>query len=159
MLGQRVVSPISPVSHNIILQIVRFLLIFKLMSHWIQSVRIFKNSCICSDNSTKRKLERLQKILTIFILITQDDARKLLVTSIASNIYENLKQNGDVKDILSLVFEKNKRDNMLQNLADTMVLRGILKSNNIQYKMVGQRDDGMIILLSDGQMFILIDWE
>jgi hypothetical protein len=48
------------------------------------------------------------------------------VTSIASNIYENLKQNGDVKDILSLVFEKNKRDNMLQNLADTMVLRGII---------------------------------
>ena len=98
-----------------------------LMSHWSQSVRIFKNSCICTDNSTKRKLERLQKILTIFILITQDDARKLLVTSIASNIYENLKQNGDVKDILSLVFEKNKRDNMLQNLADTMVLRGIIK--------------------------------
>ena len=98
-----------------------------LMSHWSQSVRIFKISRICSGNSSKNNLVRLHNILTIFILITQDDARKLLVTSIASNIYENLKQNGDVKDILSLVFEKNKRDNMLQNLADTMVLRGIIK--------------------------------
>ena len=70
-----------------------------------------------------------------------------------------MKQNGDVKDILSLVFEKNKRDNMLQNLADTMVLRGIQKSDNLQYKPVGQGDDGRIVLLSDGPMFILIDWE
>ena len=48
-----------------------------------------------------------------------------MVNSIASNIYENLKQNGDVKDILSLVLKKDKRGNMLQDLADSMVLRGM----------------------------------
>ena len=106
---------------------------------------VFRFYLTFSGNSSKKDLV----ILTIFILITQDDARKLLVTSIASNIYENLKQNGDVKDILSLVFEKNKRDNMLQNLADTMVLRGIQKSDNLQYKPVGQGDDGRIVLLFD----------
>ena len=35
----------------------------------------------------------------------------------------------------------------------------VLKSNNLQYNMVGQWVDGTIILLSDGPMFILIDWE
>ena len=58
-----------------------------------------------------------------------------MVNSIASNIYENLKQNGDVKDILSLVLKKDKRGNMLQDLADSMVLRGMKT-----YKILVQGD-------------------
>ena len=34
-----------------------------------------------------------------------------------------------------------------------------LKSDNLQYNMVGRQDDGMIVPPSDGPMFILIDWE
>ena len=33
------------------------------------------------------------------------------------------------------------------------------KYNNLQYNTVGRWSDGMIIPLSDGPMFILIDWE
>ena len=33
----------------------------------------------------------------------------------------------------------------------------ILKSDNLQYNMVGRWVDGMTVLLSDGPMFILID--
>ena len=58
------------------------------------------------------------------VKLFQDETRKLLVNSIASNIYENLKQNGDVKQILNLVLKKDKRGDMLQDLADSMVLRG-----------------------------------
>ena len=54
----------------------------------------------------------------------QDEARKILVTSIAADIYENLKQNGDIRDVLNSVFNKQKRGNILQNLADSLVLRG-----------------------------------
>ena len=33
------------------------------------------------------------------------------------------------------------------------------RSDNLQHNTVGQRDDVMIVLPSDGPMFILIDWE
>ena len=33
------------------------------------------------------------------------------------------------------------------------------KSDNLQYKMLGQWNDGMIVPLSDGPMIIFIDWE
>ena len=36
---------------------------------------------------------------------------------------------------------------------------GVMKSVNLQYNTVERRLDEMIVLPSDGPMFILIDWE
>ena len=34
-----------------------------------------------------------------------------------------------------------------------------MKSDNLQYNTVGRWVDGMLVLLSDGPTFILIDWD
>ena len=35
----------------------------------------------------------------------------------------------------------------------------LVKSDNLQYNMVGRWDDSMIVRQSDAPMFVLIDWE
>lgn len=46
-----------------------------------------------------------------------------MVNSIAADIYESLKQNGDIKQVLSSVFNREKRQSVLQNLADSLMLK------------------------------------
>ena len=67
--------------------------------------------------------------------------------------------------------EHYSRDAAIGKTSKTMVLPlknhllqkafyiSLLKSDNIQYNMVGPSDNGTIVPLSDGPMFILIDWE
>ena len=44
-------------------------------------------------------------------------------------------------------------------LENHSVCHSYIKSVNLWYNTVGRRDDDMIVLPSDGPIFILIDWE
>ena len=48
-----------------------------------------------------------------------------MVNSIAADIYESLKQNGDIKQVLSSVFNREKRQSVLQNLADSLMIKSM----------------------------------
>ena len=58
-----------------------------------------------------------------------------------SNIFGNRRKNG--------IIDNDRKINLALHL----------KSDNLQYDMVGRWVDGKIVLPSDGPMFILIDWE
>ena len=58
-----------------------------------------------------------------------------------SNIFGNRRKNG--------IIDNDRKINPALHL----------KSDNLQYDMVGRWVDGTIVLPSDGPMFILIDWE
>ena len=50
----------------------------------------------------------------------QDEARKILVNSIAANIYESLKETGNVQEVLKSVLESDNKSRVAKNLAQAI---------------------------------------
>ena len=62
----------------------------------------------------------------------KDDARKLLVNSIAQNIFESLKKNADLKNVLSSLFQNDST--LADSLQENLHLRGKTTHPNLGQK-------------------------